>query len=370
MAQRQVQDPDVVGPGVPDGPVDARDDVGGVARSVRRQGPYGDELRSGGQPLEGAERQAVARREPVAVQDARDVRPVAEVVGEAGLVPDDLDLDDRLRSNGTLEVGVQLHAGVDEGDADPLAGQPAAPPSRRRGGQVGPGGAVGHVQVRLHGGVERDPLHVRIGGQVLDRAGRNGGRIARYARVGRAEQAAQVLQQAQVAGIGRAVGLHDHVHLLVGRSVDDPQQVARELAEEPRHRRQQLRRRRQQRIEQARLGRLDGDERQDDSKDGDGGGFPRKATLYEHACPERSKASANRPPAVGFAESSRYARVSSGGPEEAAGPRAGPSCRASGQPVAFRAWRGPANPRRCGTWRSLPRLWTASVQGLATAKRA
>src|SRR2546425_10569593 len=105
-------------------PVDARDDVGGAARPVGRQGADRDQLRVGRQPPEVAERQAVARCGAVAVEDPCDVRSVTEVVLFFDLYADHLDLHRLLRSIRSLEVLVQLYAGIDQGDGDALAGQP------------------------------------------------------------------------------------------------------------------------------------------------------------------------------------------------------------------------------------------------------
>ena len=94
MPERQVHDTDVVlGPEL-DHPVERRKDVGRRTAAVGVERPDRDQVSVGGEPPEGTIVGVAGRVGAVAVDDSRHVRAVAVIVGQTGLVPDHLDLDD------------------------------------------------------------------------------------------------------------------------------------------------------------------------------------------------------------------------------------------------------------------------------------
>ena len=248
--------------------------------------------------------------------------PVTEVVGQTGLVPDDLHLDDRLRADRPLEVRMELHAGVDQGDPHAPAGQPGSPAPRQRGDPIGPDRAVGHVQVGLHGGVERDALDVRIVRQLQEGPQRHRGGVTRDGGVRRLEQTAQEIQEIQLGRAGRVVGLHDHRHRLVRRPAEERPQVAGEFGDETRHGaeqrvegRQQLLGGRGQRAEERQLGPglRTGHQRENQDDHAQGCRLAERAAMVCHGSLARSKTSARSGPIFEWGPTPWWTKVLQGG---------------------------------------------------------
>ena len=118
MAERQIDDPDVVERPVGDDPFDAGDDVARVAAAVGAEHPDVDEVRARRDAAGIPGRDTVGRRR-IAGDDPGDVRAVTEGIGHLGIVGDEA----HVRDDAVRERRVRRDAGIDDRDADALTVQ-------------------------------------------------------------------------------------------------------------------------------------------------------------------------------------------------------------------------------------------------------
>ncbi len=160
MAERQVDDADVVERPVGDDPFDAGDDVAREAAAVRAEHPDVDESRAGGDAARIVRRHAIGQRR-AAGDDPGDVRAVTEGVGDLRVAAEEA----HTCHDATGERRVRRDAGIDNRDANALpvdAGNAEHPREHA---------VTGARLIRRRGGVRdvRRGMHRQIARQTIDR---------------------------------------------------------------------------------------------------------------------------------------------------------------------------------------------------------